>query len=373
MHVKWDSLAPTVLRDQEWENSSTRDVRRGKDKSRGDGWWVDGGWSSVKTPHSRKWNQFLPGFPPEAVPHESSSSLPPASTKQRTAEPLTFDGESVRERERVHRRNKRRHVVHYFICTVQRSLSKEISWGYTGKHKDGWMSGRARHEERNGKWKLVKIKDCHSLYWKDQIWLIEDMREMMKQGNEKKSEDTQGQKGKQTELMRLLVPICKVFNSPENFLCDPHFHFINSPLNPPSILRHTHVAHCHLWSCLACWIFFISVARGSQPGNQNVENGTGKRRLGGGGTHLYLRSHRRCTSSKAKIEEEFPQKTNQEDWQRRKKAQPSGFGQHGTSSTCACICASVCRNVKIKHKHTPSRVWAGCGTQGRDQTPCRHR
>lgn len=61
---------------------------------------------------------------------------------KRTAEPLTFDGESVREREReiVHRRNKRRHVVHYFICTVQKDVSasaKEISWGYTGKHKDG--------------------------------------------------------------------------------------------------------------------------------------------------------------------------------------------------------------------------------------------
>lgn len=37
----------------------------------------------------------------------------------------------------------------------------------------------------------------------------------MKQGEEKKSDDTRGQKGEQTELMRLLVPICKVFGSPE--------------------------------------------------------------------------------------------------------------------------------------------------------------
>lgn len=49
--------------DRERRNSSTRDTGRRKDKSRGDGWWVDGGSSGVKTPHSRKWNQFPSWFP----------------------------------------------------------------------------------------------------------------------------------------------------------------------------------------------------------------------------------------------------------------------------------------------------------------------
>lgn len=104
--------------------------------------------------------------------------------------------ENVREKEYIETTKKK--DMPSIISSAQYkgrfSLSKEISWGYTGKHKDRWMSAGARHEERHGKWKLVKIKDCHSLYWKDQIWLIEDMREMMKQGNEKKCEDTLGQR-----------------------------------------------------------------------------------------------------------------------------------------------------------------------------------
>lgn len=158
------------------------------------GWWVqqcqDSSFQEVKSvsswfPWGRStWELQLPA----ACIHKARGRPSPWHLTGRVWE---------REREIVHRRNKRRHVVHYFICTVQKDVSasaKEISWGYTGKHKDGWMSGRARHEERNGKWEPVKIKDRHSLYWKDQIWLIEDMGEMMKRGNEKKSEDTQGQR-----------------------------------------------------------------------------------------------------------------------------------------------------------------------------------
>lgn len=71
-----------------------------KDKGRGDGWWVDGGSSSVKSPHSRKWNQFPPGFP-EAVPHESSSSPAACIHKAedgRADKPMTFDREGEKER-----------------------------------------------------------------------------------------------------------------------------------------------------------------------------------------------------------------------------------------------------------------------------------
>lgn len=85
-------------------------------------------------------------------------------------------------------------------------LSKGISWGYNRNYKDGWMSGEARPMETNGKWKLVEIKDCHSLYWDHQIWPIEDMTDVIKQSKEKKCEDTPGQKGKWRELMWLLYP-----------------------------------------------------------------------------------------------------------------------------------------------------------------------
>lgn len=144
MRLNKNTPALTVLRDQ--ERSKTGDVRRKEDKSRGDGWWVDGGSSSVKTPHSRKWNQFPPGFP-EAVPHESSSSLSPASTKRRTARPASPWHLTTRvcEEEYIETAEKDM-LVHYFIYTVQRASPSQrgkTTWLHTGKQQDGWMSGRA--------------------------------------------------------------------------------------------------------------------------------------------------------------------------------------------------------------------------------------
>ena len=165
------------------------------------------------------------------------------------------------------------------------------------------------------------------------------------------------------------------------------------PLNP--LYPQTHSSCCTL-SPLKFALHaesFYEHCQGSQPGNQNVENGTGKQRLGGvcvcvclcvcvcacvGGTHLYSRSHRhrRCTSSEAKIEERIPEKTNQEDWERRQRRSPLILATMGHRLRMS-FRASVCRNVKFKHKHTASSPSVGgmcrCGTRGRDQIPSRRR
>lgn len=153
MHMmKWSSL--TVFRDhQRIEAQETWRERKIKAEVMDDG--VDGGSSGVKTPHSRKWNQFPPGFP-EAVPHESSSS---ASTKQRTADlakPVTFERESVREREREREyiETAKETSVHYIICTVQRTSRSQ--WGNKlGLHREaqGWLNVR-KSVARGKKWEV---------------------------------------------------------------------------------------------------------------------------------------------------------------------------------------------------------------------------
>lgn len=112
----------------------------------------------------------------------------------------------------------------------------------------------------------------------------------------------------------------------------------------------------------------------SQPGNPNVESGTGKRGGGGGGgAHLYSRSSRLCTSSKSgNFLKEFPasspfQKTQSRARVEERVAQPAGFSRHGTSPACVRACVrSSARSAEIKHKHTSAglSVWVGCAAAG---------
>lgn len=129
-------------------------------------------------------------------------------------------------------------------------------------------------------------------------------------------------KGKPKELMWLPVSICKVFNSPKNFPETPQFPLHQLSPQPPSILRYTlRVAHFHLWSFPCTLNLFIKHCQGSQPWTWRM--GQGKKRPGKG-TDLYSRSHRRCTSSKAGIEEEPP------TFQKKIK-QGTGRGENSTA------------------------------------------
>lgn len=132
--------------------------------------------------------------------------------------------------------------------------------------------------------------------------------------------------------------------------------------------------HRHLWSCLACWIFFISIARGSQPGNQNMENGTGKRRLGGGGGLIYIRDHTDAAPrAKLKLKRNSPKKNQSRGLaEEKKRHSPLVLANMGHRlHKCVRICASACRNVKIKHKHTPSSLKCGwdVGPRGQIRPP----
>lgn len=98
-----------------------------------------------------------------------------------------------------------------------------------------------------------------------------------------------------------------------------------------------------------------------------MENGTGKRRLGAGGGLIYIQDHTDTDAApQAKLKfREIPPKTNQEDWQRGKRHSPLILATMG-HRLHVLICASICRNVEIKHKHTPCSLGVGgmckCGT-----------
>ncbi len=182
---------------------------------------------------------------------------------------------------------------------------------------------------------------------------------MMKQGNEKEIWRHAETKGKQAEWMWLPVPICKILNSPESFLTTPTFTWSVSPEPRPSshtlIMLHTFTFEVALHA-----ESFYEHCQGSQPGNQNVENGTARRRLGRG-TDLHSRSHRqrRCTSSKAKIKEKPPQKNQSGELAWKETAQRVSFGRHGTSSTHARLCQRMqkCKDQKQTHTLQHERGW----------------
>lgn len=242
---------------------------------------------------------------------------------------------------------KTRESVHYWSCTLQGMFLSQ--WGDTlGLHRDyqaDCTSGWRRHMEQNGKRKQGKIKGRHSLDWKDQMWLTEDMREMMKQSNQRNLKTLEDKEWKQTESM---CSHLYSFKSPESLSPTPTFTF--STLLNPSVLVCAlyHIPRCHLWSCLAYRFFLKNHCQGSQSGTQNVANGTEMWSLGGGGPNLNLRSHRLWTWSNARIEEIFLPKSDRGSWQGR----ISCFSQHGTRSTCADWCQQ-------KHKHTACGLWVG--------------
>lgn len=209
-------------------------------------WWE----RQCQDSSSRKWNQFPFGFP-EAVPHESSNSLLPASKEQRTAKPASLWHFTTRPWDTEHRGGKIKMCCPLFHPHSTKNLKR----GYTAKDEDDGMSGEAWHRERNGKWKQGQDKRL-SFPFAERINLTY-------KGHEKDDETGWGEviwrhtetKRKQTELMWLAAPICKIFNSPENFHAT-HTFILSALPTAPSPPRYTHhVEHSHLWSCLAYWIF----------------------------------------------------------------------------------------------------------------------
>ena len=174
-------------------------------------------------------------------------------------------------------------------------------------------------------------------------------------------------KGRQTELMCLPVPICKVFNSPEISLRPPLSLYHLSSL-PCLFLRYSHRgAHFHLWSCLACRIFLWALPR--VPAKQSEHGEWDREEASGWGTDLYSRSHRRrrCTSSKAKIEEKSPppEKKLSRGLTEGKMAQPCWFKATGDGAYIFIFVSAYAKMVKKKIKHKPLSLCVG-GCEGGD-------
>lgn len=163
------------------------------------------------------------------------------------------------------------------------------------------MSRRVWHRGRNSMWQWGKIKDCHSLYWKDQIWLGGHVKDD-EIGQQKNILWHTEAKRRQTELIWLPVPICKVFSSPEKSLRPPLslYHLSPLPCLSTDILITVHSSTFEVFLHAES---FFERCQGSRPSSQNTENGTGEKCLQGG-ADLYSRSHRRYTSSKPKIEKQ---------------------------------------------------------------------
>lgn len=262
------------------------------------------------------------------------------------------------ERERVHRDGKKKDTPSIISSAQYKGhlpLSKEISWGYRGKHEDGWSSERAWQGERNGKTGKDKRLSFPLLKRSNVTYRGHERDDEI--GRQKEMWRHAETKGKQTELMWLLVPICKVFNSPENFPATPTFTF--SPLPRLSsdtlIMLHTFTFEV----ALHAESFFVSTARGPSQATRTWRMGPGRGVWEGG--LIYIQDHTdtdACTSSKAKIEEKSPQKAIRRTGRGGKRHSPLILADVGH---LLHICASICRNVEIKHKHTPSSsVWVGC-------------
>lgn len=105
---------------------------------------------------------------------------------------------------------------------------------------------------------------------------------------------------------------------------------------------------------------FYKHCQGSQPGNQNVENGTGKRRLGGGGL-IYIQDHTGTDAApQAKLKfKRNPPKNQSRGLAEGKPARPADFGQRGTSSTHAHLCQHMqkCKNETQTHTLQPGCGW----------------
>lgn len=172
-------------------------------------------------------------------------------------------------------------------------------------------------------------------------------------------------KGKQTELMWLPVPICKVFNSPENFHATPTF-TINSPLYP--VYPQTHSSCCTLSPLkLPCMLnLFMSIARGPSQATRTWRMGQERgvwEEVGWGGL-IYIQYH---TDTDAAPQAKLKLKRNPHKNQSRglaeggKRHSPLILANVGHRWNVR-IFASKCRNEKIKHTHThpPAWVWVGC-------------
>lgn len=122
------------------------------------------------------------------------------------------------------------------------------------------------------------------------------------------------------------------------FPCNPHFHLSTIPWTL-SILRHTHhVAHCHLWSCLALLNLFISIARGTSQATRMWRMGQ-ERGAWEGDSFIFKITQTLYLKLKLKRN---PQKTNQEDWQRRKQHSPLVLANMG-HRLCVRFYASIYR------------------------------
>lgn len=164
------------------------------------------------------------------------------------SKPVTFYNETVGCRAQ---RWENKDMMSIISSTQYKELKERLH-----KEGQGWLNVRRRMARRK-KWEVETGQD------KSPSFPLLKGSNMTYKGQEKDDETGWGEviwshtetKGKQTELMWLPAPICKIFNSPENFHATPTFILSTLP-SAPSPLRYTHhVEHFHLWSCLACWIF----------------------------------------------------------------------------------------------------------------------
>lgn len=163
---------------------------------------------------------------------------------------------------------------------------------------------------------------------------------MMKWGNEKDIWRHKETKGKQTELMWLPAPICKVFNSPENLLATPIFTLSTPEPHLSSdtlIMLHTFTFEV----CLACGIFLWALpgVPARQPERGEWDRKAAPGRWGGGGL-IYIQDHTDTDAAppaKLKLKRK-PPKNQSRGLGEETTAQPADFGHHGTS---VCTCAFV--------------------------------
>lgn len=243
-----------------------------------------------------------------------------------------------RVRECIETAKKERHAVHYFIYTVQNislPARKDITlaWG-------SMRMAECQEESGTGKWEVEATWDKRLSFpfLKRSNMTYRGHERDDEKGHRKEIWRRTETKGKQAELIWLPVPICKVFNTHENFFVTPlslYPLFLNL-----SILRYTHhVAHLHLWSCFAMLNPFISTARGPSQAARTWRMGQGRGVWEGDWFIFKITQDAESWNWR-----EIQPKTNQEDRQRGKRAQPADFGQHGTLLTQAHQLMQQCKN-----------------------------
>lgn len=192
--------------------------------------------------------------------------LHPRSRGRPSRQALTFNRENVREKEYIETTKKKTcHPLFHLHSAKDVSVSAR-KYSKLGLHGEaqGWLNV-SRSEAWGKTWEVKTGKD------KRLSFPLLKRSNTTYRGHERDDETEQwkemwrhsGTKGKQTELMWMLVPICKVSDSPENFPATPTFTYQLSlePCLSSDTLIMLHAVTFEV--ALHCWIFFISIARGT--------------------------------------------------------------------------------------------------------------